>query len=248
VSGRPDAAYWDSVGDQTDSLPAGWRHHARQAHLDLVARWIGRPEGRWLKTDLYEERSTDRSLVGDLASASWTGVDVSPVTARQARATVGATVAVTDLRRAGLAAGAFDGVLSTSTLDHFDDPDDLRRSLEEIHRLLAPGGRLLLTLDNPRNPLIRARNALPDRWARRTGLVPFTVGHTVGEAAGCGLLTAAGFRVEHTEHLLHAPHVIGTRPARWRWYERHVLPQTDRLSVTRLAPFTGHFVAFLASR
>ena len=248
MPGPPDVAYWDSVAAQDDALPAGWRHHARRAHLDLIARWIGRPEGRWLKTDLYEERSTDRSLLGDLASATWTGVDVSPTTAAQARAVVGGAVAVTDLRQVGMATGAFDGVLSTSTLDHFDDPDDLRRSLREIHRVLAPGGRLVLTLDNPRNPLIRARNALPHRWARRTGLVPFAVGHTVGEAEGAGLLTEVGFRVERTEHLLHAPHLIGTRPARWRWYEQRVLPRTDRLAGTRLAPFTGHFVAFLASR
>jgi SAM-dependent methyltransferase len=248
VPGRSDVAYWDSVAAQSDALPAGWRHHARRAHLDLIGRWIGRPTGRWLKTDLYEERSADRSLLEDLDTARWTGVDVSPATAGQARATVGGSVAVTDLRRAGLASAAFDGVLSTSTLDHFDDAVDLGAALAEIHRVLAPGGRLVLTLDNPANPLIRARNALPRGVARRTGLVPFAVGHTVGAPAGAGLLTEVGFRVERVEHLLHAPHVIGTRPARWRWYERRVLPRIDRLAATRLAPFTGHYVAFLASR
>ncbi len=70
----------------------------------------------------------------------------------------------------------------------------------------------------------------------------------MGESEGARLLAEVGFRVERTEHLLHAPHLIGTRPARWRWYEQRVLPRTDRLARTRLAPFTGHFVAFLAAR
>jgi SAM-dependent methyltransferase len=241
--------YWDEVGEQADRLPAGWRHHARRAHLDLLARWVGTPDGRWLKTDLYEERSADRSLVAALPSAQWIGMDVSLTTARRARSTLPATpLVVTDVRGAGFASGSFDGVLSTSTLDHFTEPDDLRCSLVELGRLLRPGGVLVLTLDNPRNPLIRLRNALPPRVARRTGLVPFEVGHTVAEAGGRAQLAEAGFRVLRTEHLLHAPHVVATRPARWPWYERRVLPRFDRLGATRAAPLTGHYVAFLAER
>ena len=47
-------------------------------------------------------------------------------------------------------------------------------------------------------------------------------------------------------HLLHAPHVVGTRLARFGWYERNVLPRFAALANTRAARFTGHFVAFLA--
>ena len=127
------------------------------------------------------------------------------------------------------------GILSTSTLDHFDDPADLRSALAELARLLAPGGRLVLTLDNRRNPLIRARNALPRSVARRTGLVPFAVGHTVDAREGKALLADVGLRLLACEHLLHAPHVIGTRPARWRWYEERALLRIDGLARTRLA-------------
>jgi hypothetical protein len=82
--------------------------------------------------------------------------------------------------------------------------------------------------------------------AARTGLVPFAVGHTVDEAGGRAALARAGFTVEEVTHLLHAPHVLGTRPARFGWYEREVLPRTAALGRTRLAPWSGHFVAFLA--
>ncbi len=241
-----DPGYWDTVAAQDDGLPAGWRHHGRRVHLDLLERWVGPPEGRWLKTDLYEERTPDRALLGHLPTARWVGMDVSVATARRARSA--GPVVVTDARHCGFAGGSFDGILSTSTLDHFDDADDLRRAMAELARLLAPGGRLVLTLDNRRNPLIRARNALPRSVARRTGLVPFAVGHTVDAREGSALLAEVGLRLLACEHLLHAPHVIGTRPARWRWYEEQALPRLDRLARTRIAPVTGHYVAFLAER
>jgi SAM-dependent methyltransferase len=248
VPDRPSHRYWDTVAEQDDALPAGWRRHSRRAHLNLLHQWVGEPTGRWLKTDLYEERSSERALLGHLPSATWVGMDVSPATTGQARVASGVPVLAADIREVAIRTGALDGVLSTSTLDHFDDLADLRAGLAELHRILRPGGVLVLTLDNPRNPLIRARNALPAAVARRTGLVPFAVGQTLDARDGERALAGAGFTVERVAHLLHAPHVLGTRPARWSWWERRVLPATDRLAGTRLAPFTGHFVAWLARR
>lgn len=67
-------------------------------------------------------------------------------------------------------------------------------------RVVRSGGLLFLTLDNPQNRPVRARNLLPDQLGRATGLAPFYVGRTLS------------------------------------------------LGNTWLAPFTGHFVAFLATR
>ena len=113
--------------------------------------------------------------------------------------------------------------------------------------MLAPGAPLVLTLDNPDNPLIRLRNKLPYSVSRRTGLVPFFVGKTLDEIDGRRALEDAGFKVEGVTYVLHAPHLIGTRPARWNWYARSALPAFDRLATTKLARWTGHYVAFLAS-
>ena len=237
--------YWDEVGEQRDALPAGWRRHAAAEHVALVRRWAGPLRGRWLKTDLYEERSTVRALLPSLPGPRWVAGDVSPAVVGQAQGS-GAALAVLDVRALPFRSGAFDGVLSTSTLDHFDDPADLATSLTELRRVLRDGGVLVLTLDNARHPLIRLRNALPPTVARRTGLVPFAVGHTLDEAGGRVALERAGFTVEASTHVLHAPHVVGTRAARFGWYERRVLPRTTALGRTRLAPWTGHFVAFLA--
>jgi SAM-dependent methyltransferase len=242
---RESSPYWDGIAAGEDRLPPQWRRRGRDEHLDLIRDWVGDPTGRWLKTDLFEERSPDRALLPHLRSATWFAADVSPEVVRRAGAVEAANLAA-DVRALPYRGGAFDGVLSTSTLDHFADPADLGRSLRELRRVLRDGGTFVLTLDNAANPLIRARNALPHALARRTGLVPFSVGHTVALEEGETLLRDASFTVEHSAHLLHVPHVIGTRLARFGWYERNVLPRFAALAGTRAARFTGHFVAFLA--
>jgi SAM-dependent methyltransferase len=239
-------AYWDEVATQDDALPDGWRRHARAEHLRLIEAW-GPPTGCWLKTDLFEERSPSRALLPSLATADWVGTDLSPVVARQARDRTGCASVAADVRSLPFPDGRFDGVLSTSTLDHFEVVDELHRALRELRRVLRPRGRLVLTLDNPVNPLIRLRNALPPDVARRTGLSPFQVGCTLAEGSGRTALESAGFEVDDSRHLLHAPHVVGTRLARFGWWERTALPRTERLGRTRLAPLTGHYVAFTAT-
>jgi hypothetical protein len=60
------------------------------------------------------------------------------------------------------------------------------------------------------------------------------------------LLTECDFDVTDTEHLLHAPFILGTRPARWAWWEHKVLPRFDTLGHSPLGAYTGHYVAFRA--
>jgi len=211
----------------------------------LIAQWADR-RGRWLKTDLFEERAPARALLPALTGVEWVGLDISTAVAGQATTCGVGPVAVGDVRGLPFRSACFDGILSTSTLDHFPDRGDITRSLRELRRVLVPGGRLILTLDNPRNPLIRLRNALPPAIAARTGLAPYAVGETLSEPDGRRALIASGFAVDATQFVLHAPHVIGTRPARYRWYEERVLPRTERLAETRLASISGHFVAFSA--
>jgi SAM-dependent methyltransferase len=244
-TGGEGTGRWDVEGLVADPLPPGWRRHARRAHLDLVARWIGETKGRWLKTDLQEERSAVRSLVPELGG-TWLGIDVAATVAKEAAAT-DVMGSAADVRRLPFRDDAFDGILSTSTLDHFHDVAEIDVSLRELRRVMAPGGRMVLTLDNPENPLILLRNRLPDRSRRATGLVQFHVGPTLSAAAGTAALERSGFEVLAVEHLLHAPHIVGTRAARWSWFERRALPWFDGLAHTRAGRFSGHYVAFLAT-
>lgn len=208
----------------------------------MVRRWVGEVRGRWLKTDLYEELDDTRALLPHLDTASWVGMDV----ALTAAATV-TTAVQADVRSLPFATASFDGILSTSTLDHFHEEADIHVSLRELRRVTAPGGVLVLTLDNPANPLIALRNALPANARAKTGLAPFHVGPTLGARRAREAVEVAGFDVLAVEHLLHAPHIVGTRLARFHWWERSALPAFDHLGRTRIGRFSGHFVGVLAT-
>lgn len=62
--------------------------------------------------------------------------------------------------------GHFDVVSSINSLDHVDD---VERALDEICRVLAPGGLFLLAVEIHRRPTIAEPHTLPWDFARRIG-------------------------------------------------------------------------------
>lgn len=235
----------DAEASAADTLPAGWRRHARRQHEALVRR-VTAVRGRWLKTDLFEELHETRALLPGFSTATWTAIDLSPAVAARAAARVPVGAVVSDVRSLPFPDGTFDGVLSTSTLDHFDDTREIDAALRELARVLRPGGVLVVTLDNPRNPLVRLRNRLPRSVQKRSGLVPNEVGATLDAAALADAVRAAGLDVREVSHLLHAPHIVGTRLARYRWWEQRALPWFDRLGAARVGAVTGHYGVVVA--
>jgi SAM-dependent methyltransferase len=153
--------------------------------------------------------------------------------------------------------GSVDCVLSDSTLDHFENEKQILRSLKELSRVLRLRGTLLLTLDNPRHPLVALRNLFPAFW-QRLGIVPYSVGVTCSARRLRQLLEAAGLEVIEMAAILHAPRVLvvavcgwlerrqGVRqPAAWwlRWLKRFEM--LGRLPSRQL---TGHFIAAVARK
>ena len=134
--------------------------------------------------------------------------------------------------------------------------------------MLRPGGVLLLTLDNPANPLVGLSKALPRGalnrlWLRhgrltgRIGLLPYYVGATVGRRQLVAMLERTGFDVRELEAIVHVPRVLaslvgagvartGSAKAGRRFLR--ALAAFERLG-RGPAPFrTGHFVAVRAVR
>ena len=239
-----------------------WRAYMRRVYADLVGRWFRTAlAGRALKTDLFEEAVSDHHVLSELGPGS-VGVDVSPAIAsatrrRLAAGRAGHRFVVGDLRALPLRSASMARVLAGSSLDHFADKADIAASLAEVARLLAPGGVLILTLDNPHNPVVWLRNHLPFGLLRRLGLVPYYVGATYGRAEARERLEALGFVVTDVTAVAHAPRA----PAIWlaalagrraggaaaEWLER-MLWACERFGRWPTRNRTGYYLAVRAEK
>ena len=88
------------------------------------------------------------------------GCDRSPAMARAARAR-GVRVTLADAAALPYRDGAFDGVLSLGLIEYLPDP---AAALAEMRRVLAPGGRLVLSAPNPAAPARRLMRLFPRRF------------------------------------------------------------------------------------
>ena len=207
---HPSAPNWEDIGLalRPGRSPSLWRTFCD----DLNRTWLSRrlADRRWraaLKTDAFDEAAGEGVHTQLRDAAAWTcWMDASESMCRLARGRYpGLAAAACNARRLPFAAGAFDLVVSISTLDHFESVGDLEGALGCLCRVMQPAGCLLLTLDNLDNPLVRLRNALPWRLLNRFRLVPYPVGATVGAAELRRLLGRAGFEVREMTTLLHVP-------------------------------------------
>jgi SAM-dependent methyltransferase len=250
VPGGPDGAGFQPV----------WRLHSDAVNRQLIERWLPRGRAkRVLKTDLFDE-AVSAGLYPALAgrAESFTGIDISVPVLSAARSRYPGIEAVrADVRRLPFAAGEFELVVSPSTLDHFSRIEDIGVALREIHRVLEPGGLLLLTLDNGANPIVAIRNALPFERLHRLGVLPYYVGATYGPRRLRRMLDRAGFRVNRVGSVLHCPRILavpaaavlasrGSARAKARFLR--LLRGFEVLGGLPTRFLTGHFVAVLAAR
>ena len=85
------------------------------------------------------------------------GVDFSSAKAKFARRASQALTAVADAAHLPFGDGVFDFVLIRDVLHHVPDPTGV---VAEAHRVLAPGGRMVVIEPNARSPLILLQAAL----------------------------------------------------------------------------------------
>jgi SAM-dependent methyltransferase len=242
-----------------DDVVASWRGTRRQSFLRaysdavneaLLRRWLPDLTGqRVLKTDLFDE-AVGRGLHPLLRSlgATVAAVDLSPIAVAAAGERYPDVEGITgDVRDLPYPDASFDVVVSNSTLDHFTSVADIGAALRELRRVLRSGGVLVVTLDNPRHPLVALRNALPLALWRRLRLVPYQVGTTCDQATLIRVLREAGFEVTDTDAIMHFPRVIagllGSLSARLSFRPILALEALSRLSTRRL---TGQFIAVRA--
>lgn len=257
---RPSSSgeYWDGIAAEwSERQGRAWRMVSDAVNVRLLERWLPRnPSGSVLKTDLFDE-ATGNGLVPWLAAsfARVSGVDIAPEivrTVKQQHALLTAEVA--DVRHLPFESGSFDCVVSNSTLDHLATREEIGVAVRELHRVMRSGSHLLITLDNPLNPIVGVRSIIPASW--RKGLLPYALGATLGPRALRVLLEQSGFDVLKTGAVFHSPRVLVVLAG--RLVDRH-RAQVKRRYAGLWAPFealgvlptrylTGHFVAVLARK
>ena len=257
-----DSVYWHNIvqrlADSSHYLDAFLGQLKRQAYLALIQRWEGMPTtGRVLKTDLFEEAMGPDAFLTDLShgGALVIGLDISTATANHAQRRDPdrqAHYVAADIRHLPFANDAFALIVSPSTLDHFPDPCDLGRSLRELARVLAPGGRLIITLDNRQNifvPLFRL--------VIRMGWAPYSVGRSYSVSELCEALETAGLTVQETTAIFPNPRLMAVGAVamanKLRWptltaFIQRALVAVQRLEKTPWRYRTGSFVAAKAIR
>lgn len=249
----PIARLWEQANPQVL-----WRVHSDAVNTALLERWLPTGQvGRLLKTDLFDEAFSS-GLYPFLAvrAQSVVGIDVSELVVRASRSRyTGLLVTVADVRRLPFAEGAFDIIVSISTLDHFESFNDIAVGVCELRRVLRPGGQLILTLDNLAHPLIALRNLLPFHLLHRLGLVPYYVGPTCGPRRLRRILSEAHLEVLEISAVMHCPRVFAVPVS--KLFERHTSPKTQKRFLRFLIAFeclerwpsrflSGHFVAVRA--
>ncbi len=206
------AMYREGLGQPNWYLDPLVAAQKRDVHLEWIARNL--PPGSHiqtvLKTDLFEEAYGQDELLWSLPfeAGLTAGLDIQGGTvARAARRGSGSGRGFlqADVRRLPLRDCSVEVVLSNSTLDHFNTEREIEYSLRELVRVLKPGGRLLVTLDNPRNPLF---------WAFRgaagwTGL-SFSFGKTWPLGKLRLMLEREGLEIESNDWLIHNPRFVST--------------------------------------
>jgi SAM-dependent methyltransferase len=240
---------------QERGLQKLWRSHSDAVNKALLIRWLsaGQRESL-LKTDLFDEAVTEglSPLLSALAKKVFyidTSFEVHQMT-RHHRPRL--QTIRTDVRRLPFSNGTFDGIVSNSTLDHFESSHEIVTSLRELYRVLRTGGEMILTLDNLANPIILLRNGIPFHWLYWMKIVPYYVGTTLRPHRLQPLLEEIGFKILEVDAIMHCPRVLAVALA--RWMERYSSLETQRYFLRSLMAFehlsrlptrfiTGHFIA-----
>lgn len=245
---------------QAKGLQRLWRAHSDSVNKALVARWQPVTQTEiLLKTDLFDEAVSDglSPLLTSLAKRVFymdSALEVHEM-AKERHPSLQTVMA--DVRQLPFANGTFDRIVSNSTLDHFQSPDEILTSLRELYRVLRTGGQMILTLDNPTNPIIRLRNWLPFGLLQRLKVVPYYVGVTLGSNGLQHILKKIGFTVLEVDSIMHCPRVLGVAMA--HCLEKYTSATVQRFSLRFLMSFeglsrlptrffTGYFIAVKATK
>jgi SAM-dependent methyltransferase len=158
---------------------------------------------RILKSDLWDEAKNTRILAwASRRGARAYGVDVAAPIVVQARAAFAADVlrcAVSDVRALPFRDASFDAIYSMGTIEHFDETE---RAVEEMARVLKPGGRAIVGVPNRHDPFLRPLLATA---LQALGMYAYGLEKSYSRRALRRMLEGAGLRVVAETAILFIP-------------------------------------------
>lgn len=150
--------FWAGVGERFPDLDGAvsTRYYAENERRLFVEHFPDLAGLSIFKTDLWDEAKNTRILAwAGARGARAYGIDISEPTVIQARAAFHGNplrCAVSDVRELPFRDASFDAVYSMGTIEHFDETE---RAVEEMARVLKPGGRAIVGVPNRHDPFLR---------------------------------------------------------------------------------------------
>ena len=150
--------FWADVGERFPDLggAASTRYYAENERRLFTEHFPALAGLRILKTDLWDEAKNTRILAwASQRGARAYGVDISEPTVVQAHAAFDGhplRSAVSDVRALPFRDASFDAIYSMGTIEHFDETE---HAVEEMARVLKPGGRAIVGVPNRHDPFLR---------------------------------------------------------------------------------------------
>ena len=198
------AAFWDEVCHTMQQCsyyihPELGKYKQRE-FLRFLDQYLNHSFERTLKTDCFEEAFGSDRIVDWMIehSSNVVGMDISPDIAAQARRNTGSPKAnwvSANIAQMPLGDGTIDMILSTSTYGYLSD---VQQGLQEAHRILKPGGVLLVSVHNRQSLFL---NLIKKFFISKT--MPFPVGRSYRCELFRTILERAGFRVECHRPIVH---------------------------------------------
>jgi len=199
--------FWADVGGRFPDLggAASTRYYSDNERRLFTEHFPALEGLSIFKTDLWDEARNTRILAwASRQGAHAYGVDISEPTVVQARAAFerkpnGFHGAVADLRELPFRDASFDAIYSMGTIEHFDETE---RAVEEMARVLKPGGRAIVGVPNRHDPFLRPLVVVA---LRALGLYAYGYEKSFSRRALREMLERAGFAVVAETAILFIP-------------------------------------------
>jgi SAM-dependent methyltransferase len=248
--------FWDRVGESFPSLKgAASTAYYFDCERTLLEQFFPPLSGKSLfKTDLWDEaKNTEILRWAAEQGARPFGVDIAGEVVHEAGQVLGRHrpgLAVGDIRAVPFADGSFDLVYSMGTIEHFPD---YRLAVDEIFRVLKPGGTAIIGVPNKADPFLRP---LMVDLMNRFGWYDYGMEKSFTHGELRRLLESAGFEVAAHSGVLFMPGWL--RMADLLCHTR--LPALARLTGALVRPFAwlyrhvpavrrhGYLIACVAAR